>query len=373
MNSSPFRSRVHLLVIVAVLASFGLSLWSAGVIRAANNENVIEVDSLEDKINTDGFCTLREAIISATKTQASSSQPNECEAGSATLIDRIVLKNPGDYKLTRTDNGREDSSSTGDLDITSNVVISPTGPVTITAISGFTDRIFHILAGSVVISNTTIMNGNVSGDGGGIYNKGTLTLLSSTVRDNKAGGKGGGIYNAGTLTLTNDTLSGNRAKTDGGGLYNASGIATLNNVTIASNTANSNNNLTGKGGGVFGNGGNGGTVSFRNTIIADNFTKTTSPIPDDCKGTLSSGDYNLIEPTTDCTINGTTAHNIGLDPRLGTLAYNGGPTFTHALKVGSPALDAGDNATCAATDQRGVDRPQGPHCDFGPIESQTLN
>src|SRR3990172_9066814 len=259
MNSSPFRSRVHLLVTVAVLASFGLSLWSAGVIRAANNENVIEVDSLEDKINTDGFCTLREAIISANKNQASSSQPNECEAGSATLIDRIVLKNPGDYKLTRTDNGREDSSSTGDLDITSNVVISPTGPVTITAISGFTDRIFHILAGSVVISNTTIMNGNVSGDGGGIYNKGTLTLLSSTVRDNKAGGKGGGIYNAGTLTLTNDTLSGNRAKTDGGGLYNASGIATLNNVTIASNTANSDNNLTGKGGGVFGNVGNGGT------------------------------------------------------------------------------------------------------------------
>jgi hypothetical protein len=53
---------------------------------------------------------------------------------------------------------------------------------------------------------------------------------------------------------------------------------------------------------------------------------------------------------------------------LGPLADNGGPTQTHALLPGSPAIDAGDNTACPATDQRGVTRPLGAACDIGAYE-----
>ena len=56
------------------------------------------------------------------------------------------------------------------------------------------------------------------------------------------------------------------------------------------------------------------------------------------------------------------------DAGLDSLANNGGPTLTHALLAGSPAIDAADNAVCPATDQRGVARPQGPGCDIGAFE-----
>jgi hypothetical protein len=58
------------------------------------------------------------------------------------------------------------------------------------------------------------------------------------------------------------------------------------------------------------------------------------------------------------------------DAKVGPLADNGGPTWTHALLTGSPAIDAGDDPACPASDQRGVARPQGPHCDIGPFELQ---
>ena len=53
---------------------------------------------------------------------------------------------------------------------------------------------------------------------------------------------------------------------------------------------------------------------------------------------------------------------------IGPLVDNGGPTLTHALQAGSPAIDAADDAVCPATDQRGVDRPQGAACDVGAYE-----
>jgi hypothetical protein len=83
--------------------------------------------------------------------------------------------------------------------------------------------------------------------------------------------------------------------------------------------------------------------------------------------------HNLSEGVTDdanaCGLtNGANANLIGSDPNLGPLADNGGATQTHALLSGSPAIDAGDNSTCPATDQRGVARPQGSACDIGAYE-----
>jgi hypothetical protein len=65
------------------------------------------------------------------------------------------------------------------------------------------------------------------------------------------------------------------------------------------------------------------------------------------------------------------------DPKLGPLADNGGPTRTHALLPGSPAIDRGNTDVCSAdpvggVDQRGVTRPQGAACDIGAYESQSF-
>jgi CSLREA domain-containing protein len=246
------------------------------------------VTSFEDKISTDGFCTLREAVIAANKNTASGGGPGECPAGSSVGADLILLK-PGTYTLTRTDNGKEDSSATGDLDIHESVIIAPDplitppGSVTIDAVTSFKDRIFHVLSGDVIIRGVTIARGNSSVDGGGINNKATLTIEHSTLTVNKSGSNGGGIYNAGVLSLTNVTISGNTAKVSGGGLFNIGSTSTsnLNNVTGRQHRR-SDINSTGEGGGVFQNG---GSVNFRPLDVMPN---SAAPKHPDCWGVLTS-------------------------------------------------------------------------------------
>jgi hypothetical protein len=65
---------------------------------------------------------------------------------------------------------------------------------------------------------------------------------------------------------------------------------------------------------------------------------------------------------------GSCSASLSGDPKLGALADNGGPTQTHALLGGSPAINAGDDVICPTTDQRGIVRPQGEHCDIGAYE-----
>lgn len=131
-------------------------------------------------------------------------------------------------------------------------------------------------------------------------------------------------------------------------------MRTLNlvNVTVA-------NNSSPKGGGGIRNGStfsNSSVVNARNTIIADNNSTNLSP---DFDGVLNSQGYNLIENTNGATITGTTTGNIiGQDPKLGSLANNGGYTQTLALLSGSPAIDAADSNNFPLTDQRGFNRPK---------------
>jgi hypothetical protein len=198
--------------------------------------------------------------------------------------------------------------------------------------------------GSVTVSNCTI-TGNT---GGGIDNAaGTLTLSSCTVASN-SGANGGGVINAATLTLSNSTIAGNSATgtASGGGIDNI-GTLTLSSCTIAGNSAG------GTGGGVF-NGG-AGTVTLHNTLVAQNQAPTDS----DVAGVFASQGHNLVGDgsggsgfvATDLV--GTSANPI--DPRLGPLQNNGGPTSTLALLAGSPAIDAGDNAAPSGLyDQRGA-------------------
>jgi hypothetical protein len=80
---------------------------------------------------------------------------------------------------------------------------------------------------------------------------------------------------------------------------------------------------------------------------------------------LVSGGHNLVQ---DDSCNPVATDQSFTDALLGPLADNGGPTWTHALLPGSPAIDAADDAVCPATDQRGVLRPQGAACDIGSYE-----
>lgn len=325
-----------------------------------------------------GDCTLRAAIQ---------------EANALPGNDTITLP-AGTYTLTIAGAGEYDAAS-GDLNINGNLTIIGAGAATtiIDGNGGVTgDRVFEVRLGNVTITGVTIQNGNPgsgaiggaiynmstltitdsiiagnsAGNGGAIYNDdpGTLTLINSTVTGNTATLGHGAIYNRGAMTLTNSTVSGNNTISVGGGIVVASGsTVNMNNVTITNNTANGSGGIHNAG----------GTVNFKNTLIAGNTSNGAGP---DCAGTLTSQGYNLIQNPAGCTIAGDTTGNVtGQNPILGPLQDNGGPTFTHLLLSGSPAIDAGNPAApgsggnaCESGDQRGVTRPQGAHCDIGAVE-----
>jgi hypothetical protein len=189
-----------------------------------------------------------------------------------------------------------------------------------------------------------------------------LTLHQSTVNDNTAD-YGGGLYGLGEVTLRQSTVSGNTARLSGGGLYNG-GVLTLRQSTVSNNTARF-------GGGLA----NYGVVTLSTTLILGN---RATRLDADCYqyasfGTLQNHGYNLTGAGTGCPSDPTRG-DLTVDPAvvflqvLKPLRNNGGRTQTHALRPGSPALDASDPATCSGTDQRGVARPQGTGCDIGAFE-----
>ncbi len=221
--------------------------------------------------------------------------------------------------------------------------------------------------GTLTLNNVTI-SGNVAHFGAAIRNDGgTLTLTNSTVSGNTAASEGGSIFNfGGTLTLINSTVSGNTSSAGaGGGIYNTSGTLNLTNSTVTANTGQSLG-----GGGIFNAS---GTANVRNTIIAGNSVLAGSG--PDINGTFTSQGNNLIGKSDGGTgfTNGINGDKVGtvatpLDPLLGPLQNNGGPTFTHGLLYNSPAVDAGNDCVFTVThcsdanipqltlDQRGLSR-----------------
>ena len=246
---------------------------------------------------------------------------------------------------------------------------------------------------STISNNTAWIGGNLSGgEGGGINVNGTLNISNTTISSNGAGVSGGGISGYGTITITNSTISGNVAGITqpylslGGGIYNF-GTLTVTNCTISGNSAHGSISKGGGwGGGIYGGAqirnstvsGNqadvhGGSIYGGAFDIGNSILNGGSPENVYSAGVTSQG-YNVCSDDGGGFLNGP-GDQINTDPMLGPLQNNGGPTFTHELLKGSPAIDAGDpNFTPPPYyDQRGPDfwRVRNGRIDVGSFEVQT--
>jgi CSLREA domain-containing protein len=252
-------------------------------------------------------------------------------------------------------------------------------------------------SGTLVIEKSRIVNNSsLDTPGAGIYNDDTLSLLDSTVSGNNTTDTGGGLYNSlnATALITNSTFSDNIAQIDGGAIYNADDTTLLlTNSTLSDNSATQggaiNNrghlnllnstvadNTATAGGGIYNldNGVIVGVVTMTNMIVANN---TGGDCQEDAGAApvappygFSSAGHNL-DSDGSCNLTGT-GDLPNTAPLLFPLSDNGGDTQTHAIPTTSPAYNAGDNAVCPATDQRGVARPQEGSCDIGAYEKVLL-
>jgi len=285
-------------------------------------------------------------------------------------------------------------------------------------------RVIYHRDGRLWISNTQILNNAgeavdtnngpaliehsrfISNSGGGIDAADALTLTHSTIAHNtddydsalNLGGPfwiensliysntitdddGGGIYldDGAVGTIINSTISGNKASGYGGGIYiedyEVADLWLLNS-TVTGNTADSDEDSSGIGGGISAYGL--GTFTTTNSIISGNMNPTDSSSANcgvDSGGTLVSAGYNVLG--TDCDFSlGTDV--VADDPLLALLADNGGDSLTHMPLPGSPVIDyipTGTNGcgTTVITDQRTVSRPYGDGCEIGAFELITYD
>jgi CSLREA domain-containing protein len=205
------------------------------------------------------------------------------------------------------------------------------------------------LQGTMTIEATTIGSNGAGTAIGGIFNNdgAKLKLQNSTLSSNTAALEVGGIYNSGELVIENTTISGNKAGGPSGGILNTFGGAlTLINSTVAQNHSDNDNTGEEQGGGIFNQ--NLFGVVIHNTIVADNYRGSGTTVEDDITGESfnADGSGNLIGTAGSGGLgNGANGNQVGVaDPKLGPLAFNGGTRQTHALLVGSPAIDKGRNS-----------------------------
>ena len=250
--------------------------------------------------------------------------------------------------------------------------------------------------GTMTITRCTISNNSAQqgsnptqcafSSGGGIlnYSGGFLTITNSTISGNscfassfvcQGATAGGGIENRGSMTVTNCTISGNSlgGQANAGGGIDNSGNLQITSSTIVHNSASANLSAVGRGGGIYSS----APTRTDSSIIALN----TAPTGPDFTGGggLQSLGYNIIGNNADAVISSQPTDQIGtpaapIDPLLGPLADNGGPTLTHALQAGSPAINRGDPAA-PPQDQRGYGRAGVPDVgafEYGGVAPATL-
>lgn len=313
---------------------------------------------------TDGTLTVEQSVLAGNRSEGDSAQGGAIFARPTTVtINQTILT--GNSTTGSSANGGAIYASIGAVTLTDSTLSdNSTGGTSGRGggIDTFTGTI--TLTRSTISGNTTENGG---GRGGGIHTFGPVVLTESTLSGNSTLGSnasGGGVYSTDTITLTRSTLSGNSTA---GYLSRGGGIFSRNPVTITSSTVTGNStagNLA-EGGGIYlKNTASDPSLTIQNSIVAGNTVGGGSTNPDishDPDG-IFAVDYSFIGDTSGLT--GPQIFAIGLgngniaddDPLLGPLAYNGGPTETHALLSGSKAIDAGDPSilpNASEFDQRG--------------------
>ncbi|MBK6647638.1 MAG: sortase [Anaerolineales bacterium] len=273
------------------------------------------------------------------------------------------------------------------------LTIGNTAGVTFESNSADAGGAIRINSDSATISNTIFdSNTAIRSEGGAIFindtsNNTTITL--STFNGNGASRAnnataGGAIYSEGTVVgIVNSTFTANTVSETGAGgavgdtarggaIYQADDgpnpSMTLTNVTLSGNTASFTGVGSASGGSIYRDSAN-GTITLINTILANGVANGAA---NNCGGTIVDGGNNID-------FNGGDLCGAGFsnsDPDLGALTGSPAPEY-FPLNTGSPAINAGDNADCAATpvsnqSQNGLARPQGVNCDIGSYEAPVV-
>jgi hypothetical protein len=320
------------------------------------SDNQIPSDSFAAAIENFGTVTLHNTTVSGNTDPGLSSRDIENAGGMLTIDHSLITGNTG---------GIASGLSS------SQIIVNAS---TITNNTGFAGAGISNSTGRATILDSTIANNSTQYVGGGLYNQeGQMTVHGSTIAGNTAL-YGGGIYApSGDLQIIDTTISGNTAQNEGGGLWagnNDGGFVELTSVTVTRNTSLSQFQGYGGGGGVYLN----SVQAFliRNSIVAGNTAAIDGPDLDG--GVLSLG-YNLIGQTDGSTgwvaTDRTGTSRQPLDPRLGPLQDNGGPTMTHALLTSSPAIGRGDPSLTGSTDQRGSIRQFQHPFDIGAFQTES--
>jgi CSLREA domain-containing protein len=384
-STHTLRRRGWVLATALAVLALGLVVLTPGPAAAATFTVTKTADTNDGVCDAD--CSLREAVqVARDAQQACALPPAPC--------DETVVVPAGTYL-----------EPLGVLEITS--IGSASGPVSVVGAgpgqtiidAQLAHRDIEIPIGSVVkLRGMTIRNGRFGGNdvathcsaigggpdhthGGAVHSHGVLTIENVTITGSSAPDDGGGLA-SGTCgstfnnphpcpvghgacaTLTNVTITGNQAPGRGGGIVSSQALY-LTNVTIANNTAH-------EGSGIYAAappppsvdpactpGVCARPMTLLNTIVSARGSASTA-----CAGTapLTSLGHNLF---TDGSCPSIASDRVGVDPRLSGLQPDG----TLALLPGSPAIDAGTNNGCPATDERGTSRPQNGVCDIGAYEA----
>ncbi len=391
------------------------------------------VDTLDDELNSDGDCSLREAITAANVNVSTDS----CVAGSDTLTDTITFNVTGTIIL---------SDPLPDILAAGELLINGGGSITVSGDNSV--RVFYVKSGAdLILQNITVSDGLVTCcgsigellNGGSMQNKGTVTIIRSSFENSQAEGSGGAIFNdAGTLNIFESNFSGNRSNY-GGAVYGKNGVMNIDGSTFYNN--GNLNFMSGYGGavvsastteiknstfysnttvdmggalwitlgsqvtiinstfsenhaaGLYGQGGaiasdNASSVTIINSTLYNNTASVAGSALSKGTGTITVrntiiannlADDNCvgaitngghnIDSGTTCNFNSTNGSVSNTDPILGELTDHGGPTLTNALLEASPALNLADPAYCPTADQRFFDRRTG-YCDIGAFEAQ---
>jgi predicted outer membrane repeat protein len=372
-------------------AYLGGGIYNSGMLTLSNSIFSSNLADLGGAINNGGMLTVGDSTFISNS--AGSGGGGICSGGAMTLTNSTVSENSEDLSSDYGYGGGIFDFFYGTMTVTN---------CSITDNRAGADGGGILSYGALTVNNSTLF-GNLAADGGGIDGgNGTLTLSNSTLSSNSAN-TGGGVLEYGTCNITdctiinnvadvaggiskwfgtmfimNSTIAGNAA-TYTGGVDNLYGVLTISNSTIAGNSSTGANSY---GGGItngdrdsgpatltisnstiadnFSMGQGGGAFNYpgkifnaRNTIIADNMAPTGA----DIFGSVTTSRYNLVGNT-----NGGSGFDptdlLNVDPLLGPLQDNGGPTLTMALLDGSPAIDAGDNTDAPDWDQRGPGYPR---------------